>query len=40
MKHGNHIEDIRKEIDEVMNFELENIDKFCKDLAYGRIPIC
>ncbi len=40
MKHGNHIEDIRKEIDEVINFELENIDKFCKDLAYGKIPIC
>ena len=27
-------------IEGVMDFELENIDKFCTDLAYGRIPIC
>ncbi len=40
MKTGNHFEDVRREVEEVMNFELENIDKFCKDLAEGRIPIC
>jgi len=40
MKKGNHIEDVRREIEEVINFELENIDKFCMDLAHGRIPIC
>jgi len=40
MKKGNHIKDVRREIEEVINFELENIDKFCMDLAYGKIPIC
>ncbi len=40
MKTGNHLEDVRREVEEVMNFELENIDKFCKELAEGRIPIC
>jgi len=40
MRKGNHIEDVRKEIEEVINFELENIDRFCMDLAYGKIPIC
>mgnify|MGYP002396150773 FL=1 len=34
------IEDVRKEIEEVINLELENIDKFCMELAYGKIPIC
>jgi S-adenosylmethionine synthetase len=40
MKKGNHIEDAKREIEEVINFELENIDRFCMDLAYGKIPIC
>jgi len=40
MKTGNHLEDVRREVEEVMNFELENIDKFCKELAEGKIPIC
>lgn len=40
MKTGNHLEDVRKEVEEVMNFELENIDKFCMELAEGKIPIC
>jgi len=40
MKKRNHIEDVRKEIEEVVNFELENIDRFCIDLAQGKIPIC
>jgi S-adenosylmethionine synthetase len=40
MKTGNHFEDVRREVEEVMNFELENIDKFCKELAQGKIPIC
>jgi S-adenosylmethionine synthetase len=34
------IKSIQKEINEVVNSELENIDKFCEDLAAGRIPIC
>jgi len=40
MKTGNHLEDVRREVEEVMNFELENIDKFCEELAEGKIPIC
>jgi len=40
MKKGNRFEDVEKSIREVMDFELENIDKFCMDLAYGKIPIC
>ncbi len=40
LKSGNSIENVRKDIEEVMNFELDNIDKFCEDLAYGKIPIC
>ena len=40
MKSGNSFENVRKEIEEVMNSELKNIDKFCMDLAYGKIPIC
>ena len=40
MRKGNHIGDVRREIEEVMDYELENIDRFCMDLAYGKIPIC
>jgi S-adenosylmethionine synthetase len=40
MKTGNHLEDVRREVEEVMNFELENIDTFCMELAEGKIPIC
>jgi len=40
MKTGNRFEDVRRQIEEVMNFELENIDMFCKELAEGKIPIC
>jgi len=40
MKSGNSFEEIRKKIEEVMDDELENIDKFCMDLAYGRLKIC
>ncbi|MGD8543631.1 MAG: methionine adenosyltransferase [Candidatus Bathyarchaeota archaeon] len=40
MKKGNRFEDVRREVEEVMNFELENIDMFCKELAEGKIPIC
>jgi len=27
-------------IEEAVNHKLENIDKFCNDLANGKIPIC
>ena len=40
MKDNNSIETIRKEIGEVLDYELENIDKFCMELAQGKIPIC
>ncbi|MEA2089363.1 MAG: methionine adenosyltransferase [Thermoproteota archaeon] len=40
MQHGNSFESVKKEIDEVVNYELDNIDRFCMDLAHGRIPIC
>jgi len=40
MKSGNSFEHVRKEIEEVMDNELKNIEKFCTDLAYGKIPIC
>lgn len=40
MKTGNSFESVRKGIEEVVNEELENIDKFCTELAYGKIQIC
>jgi len=40
MKSGNSFESVKKQIEEVVNHELENIDKFCRDLANGKIPIC
>jgi S-adenosylmethionine synthetase len=40
MKSGNSFEPVRKEIEEVMDNELKNVEKFCMDLAYGKIPIC
>jgi len=39
MKSNNSFESVRNEIEEVINHELENIDKFCEDLANGRIAI-
>ncbi len=40
MKSGNSMENVRRDMEEVINSELENIDKFCMDLAHGKIPIC
>ncbi len=40
MKSGNSMENVRRDIKKVINSELENIDKFCMDLAHGKIPIC
>jgi len=40
MKSGNSFEHVIKETEEVMDNELKNIEKFCMDLAYGKIPIC
>jgi S-adenosylmethionine synthetase len=40
MKGNNSIEKVKHEIEEVLDYELENIDKFCMELAHGKIPIC
>ena len=40
MKGGNSLEEARHEIEEVLDYELENIDKLCMELAQGKIPIC
>jgi len=40
MKGNNHIETVKRKIKEVLDYELENIDKFCMELAQGKIPIC
>jgi len=40
MKGNNSFESVKKEIEEVVNRELENIGKFTADLAQGKIPIC
>jgi len=34
------IEDIKKEVDEVMNRELDNLPDFIMKLAHGKIPVC
>jgi S-adenosylmethionine synthetase len=37
MKGNNSLEKVRREISEVLDYELENIDKFCMELAQGKI---
>ena len=37
MKGNNAIEKVRREISDVLNYELESIDKFCMELAKGKI---
>ena len=39
MENGS-IDDVRKEVHEVVDRELENINNFCMDLAKGKIPVC
>ena len=39
-KPGVTIKSVRGQITEVMDAELESIDKFCMELAEGKIPIC
>ena len=38
-KTGASIGEFRKNVEEVMDFELQNIDKFCVELASGKIPV-
>jgi S-adenosylmethionine synthetase len=40
MKGNNSFDSVKKEIEEAVNKEPENIDKFTADLAQGKIPIC
>ncbi|MEM3730202.1 MAG: methionine adenosyltransferase [Candidatus Bathyarchaeia archaeon] len=37
MKENNSLEKVKREISEVLDYELENIDKFCIELAEGKI---
>lgn len=37
MKGENHINKVKREINDVLDHELENIDKFCMELAEGKI---
>jgi S-adenosylmethionine synthetase len=37
MKGDNSLDKVRREISEVLNYELENIDKFCRELAQGKM---
>lgn len=40
MKGGNSIGRVREEIKSVLDYELENIEEFCMELAHGKIPVC
>jgi len=40
MKGNNSFESVKRDIEEVVNQELENIDRFTTNLAQGKIPIC
>lgn len=40
MKGSNSVGRVRRKIEEVLNYELENIGEFCMKLASGKIPIC
>ncbi len=40
MKDNNHLGEVRHEINDVLDNELENIDKFCMELAQGKISSC
>ena len=40
LKGTNSLDKIKREISEVLDNELENIDKFSMELAQGKIPVC
>ncbi|MFQ6095523.1 MAG: methionine adenosyltransferase, partial [Candidatus Bathyarchaeia archaeon] len=37
---GVNLHQMKKETERIVEYELENIDGFCMDLAYGKIPVC
>jgi len=40
MKDNNSLEKVKHEIEEALDYELENIQRFCMELAQGKVPIC
>ncbi len=40
MKDNNHLGEVKHEINDVLDNELENIEKFCMELAEGKISSC
>lgn len=40
LEKGTDLNSIQRRIQEILDSELENIDKFCTDLAQGKIPVC
>jgi S-adenosylmethionine synthetase len=40
LKDGNHLSEVRREINGVLDGELENIGEFCMELAEGKISSC
>ncbi len=40
MAENNSLDKVKSRIEAVLEYELENIDKFCMELAQGKIPIC
>jgi len=39
MKGNNHIDEVRREINCVLDYELENIEKFCMELVQGKVSL-
>jgi len=37
---GVRLSEVRSEVRDVIEAELSNIQRFCEDLAFGRIPVC
>ncbi|MEM3617113.1 MAG: methionine adenosyltransferase [Candidatus Bathyarchaeia archaeon] len=40
MAENSSLDKVKSKIEAVLEYELENIDKFCMELAQGKIPIC
>ncbi len=40
LEQGTSLESVLKDVKDVVESELDNIDGFCMDLAHGRIPVC
>lgn len=40
LEKGNSLNSIQKEVQEIVDFELEHINEFCTDLANGKIKVC